>query len=173
MQWRLSERMQLPTLQDRAQEDLCGRILRRRHACHLRRQVRRCAHCRCGQFPTQRSTGKHLPKWRRPQLLPLLAAVLAHAQISHAELFDVDAFVYQGNGAAKGASHLPLLGHFCSIITSLAVSPDGRCIVSTDKDHKVRVSLLPAVPLQVREVAVSIEECVLSHVKQGILEAYM
>ena len=41
------------------------------------------------------------------------------------------------------------MGHFCSIITSLAVSPDGRFIVSTDRDHKIRVSVMPAQPMQV------------------------
>lgn len=43
----------------------------------------------------------------------------------------------------------PLLGHFCSIITGLAASPDGRFLVSCDRDHKIRVSLLPKDPLQV------------------------
>ncbi len=42
-----------------------------------------------------------------------------------------------------------LLGHFCSIITSLLVSPDGHYIVSTDRDHKIRVSHMPADPMQV------------------------
>ena len=41
------------------------------------------------------------------------------------------------------------MGHFCSIITSLTVSPDGRFIVSTDRDHKIRVSVMPAQPMQV------------------------
>lgn len=42
-----------------------------------------------------------------------------------------------------------LLGHFCSIVTSLCLSADGKLIVSTDRDGKVRVSNLPADPLQV------------------------
>ena len=42
-----------------------------------------------------------------------------------------------------------LLGHFCSIITSLLVSPDGQYIVSTDRDHKIRVTHMPADPMQV------------------------
>eukprot|EP00884_Botryococcus_braunii_P023030 jgi/Botrbrau1/9410/Bobra.0252s0035.1 len=41
-----------------------------------------------------------------------------------------------------------LLGHFCSIVTSLGVSGDGRYIVSTDRDNKVRVSILPMDPMQ-------------------------
>ena len=49
--------------------------------------------------------------------------------------------------------HVPelLLGHFCSIITDLAVSPDGRYVVSTDRDHKIRVSIMPPNPMQVIE----------------------
>ena len=41
------------------------------------------------------------------------------------------------------------MGHFCSIITSLTVSPDGQYLVSTDRDHKIRVSIMPAGPMQV------------------------
>ncbi|KAL6748370.1 WD40-repeat-containing domain protein [Haematococcus lacustris] len=36
-----------------------------------------------------------------------------------------------------------LLGHLCSVITSLAVSPDNKLLASTDKDGRVRLSLLP------------------------------
>ena len=51
--------------------------------------------------------------------------------------------------AAAGAAPEPelLLGHFCSILTSLCVSPSGKFVVSTDRDKKARVSLLPAEPL--------------------------
>ena len=63
----------------------------------------------------------------------------------------------QGNGQAAaqqqqqqgGAGPQLLLGHFCSIVTCLALSPDGVHLASTDKDHKVRVSALPRRPLQV------------------------
>ena len=51
------------------------------------------------------------------------------------------------------------LGHFCSIITSLTVSPDRQYIVSTDRDHKVRVSNMPAQPMQVRFIAYLIHKC--------------
>jgi hypothetical protein len=54
-----------------------------------------------------------------------------------------------GEGNGKGGFTV-LLGHFCSIITSLWVSPDGHFLVSTDRDNKVRVSVLPANPMQVR-----------------------
>lgn len=37
----------------------------------------------------------------------------------------------------------PLLGHLCSIVTSLTFSPDGKHLVSTDQDCKVRVSTMP------------------------------
>ncbi|GAQ84245.1 WD repeat containing protein [Klebsormidium nitens] len=40
-----------------------------------------------------------------------------------------------------------LLAHCSSIITSLAMSPDGRFIASADRDYKLRVSVFPATPL--------------------------
>ena len=43
----------------------------------------------------------------------------------------------------------PLLGHLCSIVTSLAFSPNGLQLVSTDQDCKVRVSTMPAEPCKV------------------------
>ncbi|CAO2826448.1 unnamed protein product [Amaranthus hypochondriacus] len=41
-----------------------------------------------------------------------------------------------------------LFGHYCSIITSLEFSPDGRFIVSADRDFKIRVSVFPMNPLK-------------------------
>ena len=43
----------------------------------------------------------------------------------------------------------PLLGHLCSIVTSLAFSPDGKHLISTDQDCKVRVSTMPEEPQKV------------------------
>ncbi|KAI4341744.1 hypothetical protein MLD38_026430 [Melastoma candidum] len=42
----------------------------------------------------------------------------------------------------------PMLAHYCSIITSLAFSPDGRFLVSADRDSKIRVSVVPKEPLK-------------------------
>jgi hypothetical protein len=54
-------------------------------------------------------------------------------------------------GAATGTVQQPavMLGHLCSIISSLATTGDGRYLVSTDKESKVRVSVLPDQPLKV------------------------
>ena len=52
--------------------------------------------------------------------------------------------------AEATAGPRPLLGHFCSIITDLAASSDGKYVVSTDRDSKIRVSSVPPEPLQVR-----------------------
>ncbi|XP_021764397.1 tRNA (guanine-N(7)-)-methyltransferase non-catalytic subunit wdr4-like [Chenopodium quinoa] len=41
-----------------------------------------------------------------------------------------------------------IFGHYCSIITSLEFSPDGRFIVSADRDFKIRVSVFPKNPLK-------------------------
>ena len=39
-------------------------------------------------------------------------------------------------------------------MTSLTPSPDGRLLVSTDRDRKARVSVSPKDPLQVRAVRI-------------------
>lgn len=42
----------------------------------------------------------------------------------------------------------PIFSHYCSIITSLEFSPDGRFIVSADRDFKIRVTVFPRHPLE-------------------------
>ena len=41
-----------------------------------------------------------------------------------------------------------LLGHYCSILTSLSLSADGTLLASTDREGKARVSVMPQDPLQ-------------------------
>ncbi|XP_071698792.1 uncharacterized protein [Rutidosis leptorrhynchoides] len=41
-----------------------------------------------------------------------------------------------------------LLAHYCSIITSLEFSPDGKFIITADRDSKIRVSVFPKEPLK-------------------------
>ena len=50
----------------------------------------------------------------------------------------------------------PLLGHLCSVVTSLAFSPDGKHLVSTDQDCKVRVSTMPSEPHKVHALLVGV-----------------
>ena len=57
---------------------------------------------------------------------------------------DVAAAKLHSNNTKEAAcAATPLLGHLCSIVTSLAFSPDGSQLVSTDQDCKVRVSTMP------------------------------
>ncbi|KAG6509512.1 tRNA (guanine-N(7)-)-methyltransferase non-catalytic subunit wdr4-like [Zingiber officinale] len=42
---------------------------------------------------------------------------------------------------------VPILGHYCSIITRLDFSADDRFIVSADRDFKIRVTVFPKEPL--------------------------
>ncbi|GFY98805.1 transducin/WD40 repeat-like superfamily protein [Actinidia rufa] len=42
---------------------------------------------------------------------------------------------------------VPILAHYCSIITSLEFSTDGRFIASADRDFKIRVTVFPKKPL--------------------------
>jgi tRNA (guanine-N(7)-)-methyltransferase subunit TRM82 len=41
-----------------------------------------------------------------------------------------------------------MLGHYCSLLTSVTVSATGRLVATTDRDQKVRVSVMPADPTQ-------------------------
>ncbi|TVU45059.1 hypothetical protein EJB05_04529 [Eragrostis curvula] len=43
---------------------------------------------------------------------------------------------------------MSILGHYCSIITSMKFSPDGRFIATADRDSKIRVTLFPKNPLK-------------------------
>ncbi|KAM7501357.1 hypothetical protein LguiB_000261 [Lonicera macranthoides] len=42
----------------------------------------------------------------------------------------------------------PALAHYCTIITSLEISPDGQFLISVDRDFKIRVCLLSCLHLQ-------------------------
>lgn len=52
-------------------------------------------------------------------------------------------------GLAEGQEQEPeiLLGHYCAILTSLSLSAGGRLLATTDRDNRVRVSIMPAEPL--------------------------
>ncbi|THG18304.1 hypothetical protein TEA_021605 [Camellia sinensis var. sinensis] len=58
---------------------------------------------------------------------------------------DLDGF--HENQALAGNKAAPILAHYCSIITSREFSPDGRFIISADRDFKIHVTLLPKKPL--------------------------
>ncbi|KAL9659737.1 hypothetical protein QQ045_024546 [Rhodiola kirilowii] len=51
------------------------------------------------------------------------------------------------NQMSKSRKPAALLAHYCSIITRLDFSPDGRFILSSDRDFKIRVSVFPEKPL--------------------------
>ncbi|KAI7842826.1 hypothetical protein COHA_003572 [Chlorella ohadii] len=52
-------------------------------------------------------------------------------------------------GLPEGQAQEPeiLLGHYCAILTSLSLSANGSLLATTDRDHRVRVSIVPADPL--------------------------
>ncbi|KAL6978548.1 hypothetical protein U1Q18_020216 [Sarracenia purpurea var. burkii] len=58
---------------------------------------------------------------------------------------DLDGF--HDNQALVSKKAVPLLAHYCSIITSLEFSADGRFLVSADRDFKIRVTVFPKKPL--------------------------
>ncbi|URE35523.1 WD domain, G-beta repeat [Musa troglodytarum] len=43
---------------------------------------------------------------------------------------------------------VPILGHYCSIITRLEFSPDERFIASANRDFKIRITVFPKQPLK-------------------------
>ncbi|KAJ8899294.1 hypothetical protein K2173_018268 [Erythroxylum novogranatense] len=59
----------------------------------------------------------------------------------------VDLHGIDGSEAPVNKKAAPLLAHYCSIITSLEFSPDGRFILSADRDFKIRVTVFPENPL--------------------------
>ncbi|XP_050237247.1 uncharacterized protein LOC126686968 isoform X2 [Mercurialis annua] len=59
----------------------------------------------------------------------------------------VDLPELDGNGLLVDKKAVPLLAHYCSIITSLEFSPDGHFIVTADRDFKIRVTVFPKKPL--------------------------
>ncbi|CAL5335230.1 unnamed protein product [Camellia sinensis] len=71
--------------------------------------------------------------------------------VCFADKFEVVWFVdldgFHENQALAGNKAVPILAHYCSVITSLEFSPDGRFIISADRDFKIRVTLFPKKPL--------------------------
>lgn len=54
---------------------------------------------------------------------------------------------FNDNQALANKKGVPLFAHCCSIITSLTFSPNGRFIVSADRDFKIRITVFPNKPL--------------------------
>ncbi|KAG5387588.1 hypothetical protein IGI04_039058 [Brassica rapa subsp. trilocularis] len=75
------------------------------------------------------------------------AVAISHddSYVCYADKFGVVWVVELDGITKKGVS---LLSHYCSIITSLEFSPDGRYILSADRDFKIRVTVFPEEPLQ-------------------------
>ncbi|PKA61397.1 Vesicle-associated membrane protein 725 [Apostasia shenzhenica] len=50
------------------------------------------------------------------------------------------------NQGLIGRKAVPLLGHYCSVITNLKFSPDRKFIASADRDFKIRITIFPQRP---------------------------
>ncbi|CAN6281412.1 unnamed protein product [Urochloa humidicola] len=72
--------------------------------------------------------------------------------VTFADKFGVVWLVTLGGDGKEQASvdnkPVSILGHYCSIITSMKFSPDGRFIATADRDFKIRVTLFPKNPLK-------------------------
>lgn len=62
-------------------------------------------------------------------------------------VYALDAEWFDGRHTSPNKKAVPLLAHYCSIITSLEFSPDGKFILSSDRDFKIRVTVFPKTPL--------------------------
>ncbi|KAL3517594.1 hypothetical protein ACH5RR_020183 [Cinchona calisaya] len=62
-------------------------------------------------------------------------------------VYVVDTEGFSGKQTSNNKKGTPILSHYCSIITSLEFSPDGRFIISADRDFKIRVTVFPKNPL--------------------------
>ncbi|KAF3627385.1 putative cullin-like protein 1 [Capsicum annuum] len=61
-------------------------------------------------------------------------------------IYAVEIEGYHENQTLPDKKAVPILAHYCSIITSLEFSPDGRYVISADRDFKIRVSVFPEKP---------------------------
>ncbi|GJM96592.1 hypothetical protein PR202_ga13447 [Eleusine coracana subsp. coracana] len=72
--------------------------------------------------------------------------------VTFADKFGVVWLVTLGENGAEHVSvdnkPVSILGHYCSIITSMKFSPDGRFIATADRDFKIRITLFPRNPLK-------------------------
>ncbi|KAF8775664.1 hypothetical protein HU200_004446 [Digitaria exilis] len=72
--------------------------------------------------------------------------------VTFADKFGVVWLVTLGEDGAERVSvdnkPVSILGHYCSIITSMKFSPDGQFIATADRDFKIRVTLFPKNPLK-------------------------
>lgn len=59
----------------------------------------------------------------------------------------VDLPGFEDNKTLVNKKAVPILAHYCSIITSLEFSPSGQHIISADRDDKIRVTVFPKNPL--------------------------
>lgn len=85
------------------------------------------------------STYEVIQSWRSPKKISDVAFTNDGEAVLAADKFG-DILV----GRQGVEKHSELLGHFCSIITSVSLSHDGKFIATTDRDHRVRVSILPS-----------------------------
>ncbi|MCD7468422.1 hypothetical protein HAX54_006591, partial [Datura stramonium] len=81
-------------------------------------------------------------------------------------IYAVEIEGFPENQSLPNKKAVPILAHYCSIITSLEFSPDGRYIISADRDFKIRVSVFPEKP---SDGAHEIQSFCLGHTEQWYL----
>lgn len=94
------------------------------------------------------STGKCLATLTCPKKISAVGFTNDSAHFLFADKFgDVFSSSVAGPFAANFEELQFLMGHFCTIVTSLRASPCGRLVATTEKDTKARITWLPK-PIQ-------------------------
>lgn len=121
--------------------------------------VRCLAFSRCGRFLAAGSDDKIARVWscdtweciksiRAPKKISVVSFNATGSVMLAANKFG-DVLVTSTSAAVDGEAPFEiLLGHYCSVLTSLSLSHDGKLLATTDRDAKVRVSIMPTDPLQ-------------------------
>lgn len=119
-------------------------------------EVRHVAFSRCGRFVAACGDDKMTRVWRADGDWAPLLSFRAPKKINLVNFSADGDAVFAANkfgdilvAATEAVPEGPaqfnvLLGHYCSVLTSLSLSSDGRLLATTDRDAKLRVSVMPA-----------------------------
>lgn len=138
-------------------------------------EVRSVAFSRCGRFVAAGGDDKITRVWcadgdwgpllsfRAPKKINLVSFSADGDAVLAANKFG-DVLVAPTVAVPDGpAPFSVLLGHYCSVLTSLSLSADGRLLGSTDRDAKLRVSVMPATGAAATRGAPEIQSYCLGH----------
>jgi hypothetical protein len=138
-------------------------------------EIRHVAFSRCGRFVAAGGDDKTARVWhadgdwapllsfRGPKKINLVNFSADGDAVFAANKFG-DILVAATQGMPEGpAPFQVLLGHYCSMLTSMSLSSDGRLLATTDRDNKLRVSVMPVTGAAATRGAPDIQSYCLGH----------